>query len=163
MMKSIILEGIDGCGKSQLARELGAYYNMGVHLIGGPPKNNDTAVTMSGYQVRIATASTVVFDRVTSISRLCYEKDLSTMHVKQLGMDASVLVRKCLVIWVTNPVPINVVKDYDSDEHLKAIKNNEVMIKDNYKRFMDTCPHFHYDYTEMTFKDLIEEIDSCMK
>ena len=162
-MKSIILEGIDGCGKSQLARELGAYYSMGVHSIGGPPKNNDTAVTMSGYQVRIASASRVVFDRVTCISRLCYEKNLSTMHVKQMGMDAASLLNKCIVIWVTNPAPLNVVKEYDTDIHLQAIKKNEVMIKDNYQRFMETTPHFHYDYTEMTFKDLIEEIDSCIQ
>ncbi len=161
IMKSIILEGIDGVGKSTLARELGAYYNMGVHSIGGPPPNNDTAQTMSGYQVAIASSSIVVFDRVTSISRLCYEKDLSVMHVKNLGSDSLKLLHDCILIWVTNPVPINIVKEYDTDKHLKAIKDNEIMIKDNYQRFMSSVPHFHYDYTEMSFKDLIEELNNA--
>lgn len=160
-MKSIILEGIDGCGKSTLALQLGAHYGVGIHSIGGPPRNNDTAITMSRYQMNIADSSTVIFDRVTSMSRLCYEQDLSKLHTAQMKNDMEFLLKKCIVIWVTNPVPVNEIKEYDTDEHLKAISDNHLMIKHSYHDMMEKIPHFHYDYTESTFADLVAELNIC--
>lgn len=161
-MKSIIIEGFDGCGKSTLARQLGQYFNMGVHTIGGRPKNDDIAFEMSTYQLGIAQHSRVIFDRVTCISRMCYEENIKNSHLLDLQEHMDFLANRCIVVWATVPknMEMHEIKPYDDEAHLRYIDNNAARIKENYLQIMDSLNHIHYDFTEMTINELIEEINN---
>jgi len=158
-MKSIIIEGFDGCGKSTLAKQLGRFYNLGIHVIGGKPKSNDIAKEMSWYQCLIAKHSLAIFDRVTCISRLCYELDMNELHRAMLLRDLSYLESSCIFIWTTVPNEVHEIKEYDTDEHIKHITENRDIIKANYHSVMTSIDHIHYDYTDMPMDDLLNEIN----
>jgi len=161
-MKSIIVEGYDGCGKSTLARRLGGFFGLGVHMIGGPPKSDEQASTMANYQLAIAEHSNVVFDRITPLSRLCYEEGLDDRHVAVMYAYMDAIIRHSIVIWATVPKVKHEWKEYDTKDHINKILANEENIKHKYHEIMDTIPHIHYDYTEMSFEDLLEEVKDAI-
>jgi len=158
-MKSIIVEGYDGCGKSTLARQLGDYYQIGVHSIGGPPRDNGSADRMSLLQLDIITHSCAIFDRITSLSRLCYEENLTENHSGSLMEDFHFAVKKCIVVWVDTINPIHILKDTDSKQHIESIGKRRHDIMREYSFHMDCVSHIKYDYTKSDFQQLCSLID----
>ena len=160
MLPSIILEGMDGVGKSTLAKALSSIYNIPLNTIGGPPSTDKMAEEMSQSQIMMASKERYVFDRVTSISRVCYEKKLDTTHHYRMLRDAITISGMCHIIWCITDEPKPKQKDYKSLEHIERVKENHDMIYSRYFWIMKDWVHnvVIYNYTDTSVSELVKEL-----
>jgi len=156
-MLSIVIEGFDGCGKSQLARELSKLYTLGIHTIGSRPSSDKEMEYMSNLQISIAENSRVIFDRLTSISTMCYKNPCTNSLV--MASHLANIVPYCIFIWCHTEDPEHVIKDYDATKHLEVISSTQQEIIDRYELLMDQVPHIKYDFKKNRLQDLMETIN----
>lgn len=163
MKTSIIVEGIDGVGKSTLAANLAQHFNMTLNIIGGPPKTDAIAYAMSCDQLDRAMNERMVFDRITSMSRLCYENDLCPSHGVIMRRQMNLITNNCHVIWCTNDAPSPVRKAYKHPEHMDRIIRERDEILARYIHFMSklVTPLIRYDWTKMTFRGLVDLLEEA--
>lgn len=131
-MISVVLEGMDGVGKSTLSKTLSDRLDIGTHIIGGRPESDDVATAMSASQVELVKEGNIIFDRLTCISRLCYESQLSTTHAMDLITDMVEIGNHAIVVYcyTRNPQPVD--KDYKSAEHVARVKADQLNIHNRY-------------------------------
>lgn len=149
---AIILEGFDNSGKSTLANFLSDKLKMPIYHPGGPPADEEAASEYIAEQLELASKS-VIIDRVTSISRQCYEPD--KLFNVELSNALKTLLNQPRAILVYCRPPDSVLhdwkghetKDYDSTDHIEYIMENSNRIINNYDRLMTQVKHISFDWT----------------
>lgn len=149
-MRPLIICGYDGSGKSTLAKELGAYYGCPVFHAGPPPRDDVHAKVCAQRQYDSISRGTCIWDRVTPISRQCYQHNIGTRHRWELNCYLhSMLAKSILVYCVGEPITHNL-KAYDTAEHTAYLSENEIMIRSMYEHLMEEIstqyPIVRYDF-----------------
>lgn len=157
----IVLEGVNGCGKSTLAKYLSDHFNLKVFHPGPRPVNDEAAVldTLSQLITRKG-----IFDRVTPISRLAYEgvDNLSENHVEYLNTFLNVMKKQFIFIYLIGEGE-HILKPYYTDDHILDIRQNRKIIKKRYSEIFENIPHLKYDFRNQDPKDVIKYIESFGK
>jgi len=165
-MKSIIVEGYDNMGKSTLIDDLHhtSSFNFPIHRAGPPAQNDAHAILCCEEQLdkMVHQSSYTLFDRITPISRTCYQFDIGDRHRRTLSMFLREMMRHSIIVWcdTDNDPESHVVKEYDTPEHLEFLHNNEFKIISNYRDIMASLPGvIRYDYRAHSIDQLVEKID----
>ena len=157
-MHSIFIEGRDGCFKSTLAKELLTYFPYGIYSVGGPPADDETAITYCSKQRAISRTESVIFDRLTAFSRLCYEPNLSEEHKDNLVGWLDTTLPNGILIWCDTDKPKHEIETYDDTAHLHDIAHRAVSIHNKYVELMSFYDHIKYNGYNMSVEDLVEKI-----
>ncbi len=138
MKNSIIVEGFDNMGKSTLIKELANRLNMPIYTAGPPPKDLKEMVVRFQEQLDCCKEG-YLLDRVTAISEPCYNKD-TPYHNVFYGV-REMMAKDCIIIYcsTTWDDSSHVVKDHDTDEHLRFIEENREAICGRYEDMMKEC------------------------
>lgn len=149
-MRPLIICGYDGSGKSTLARELGAYYNCPVFHAGPPPRDDVHAMVCTKRQYEAISRGMCIWDRVTPISRQCYQYDISEGHKWELNNYLHNMLIKAILVYCVGEPTTHKLKDYDTAEHTAYLSENEVRIRSMYEHLMDAVgkhyPVVRYDF-----------------
>lgn len=149
---AIILEGFDNSGKSTLASYLSEKLKMPIHHPGGPPKNDDEAFKCLDEQIKLA-KEPIIIDRVTSISRQCYDKNKLFNVVLTDALKTLLNQPRAILVYCRPPTNVlhdwkgHETKDYDSTDHIEYIMDQADNIISNYDRLMAQVPHISHDWT----------------
>ena len=150
----IILEGADGSGKSTLAKELAKITGLEIRWAGPPPVSDYVALSNSIDQIFM---DLVIMDRVTPISRLCYQFENTGEHVKDLLSLWDLMKEGSVLIYCTATEP-------ESDDghretaHDKFVRDNIEKIRVNYDKFMSSRNPIRYNFREDNILGLISKI-----
>lgn len=158
-MKSIIVCGMDGSGKTHLAEQLRDYYQLPIHWAGPPAKDDTHALQCSLSQLELMVDGPRIFDRVTPISRQCYQFDCSSSHKQILNSFLSVMLHKAILIWCNPTNLVHKPGEHDSDDHLKFLSENHDTLCFNYVKIMSQRPHIEYNFQADSFESLVEQIN----
>lgn len=142
---AIILEGMDGGGKSTLAASFGLDV---VHPGPRPTSKLEEARCIS--RQLVYSRRMLVMDRVTAISTPCYTGNFSSLYRR--AVDAMI---RCgaVIVYCRPPIEIikdfsrHVIKSYDDETKLKWIHDHAEEIVGRYDIYMSAFPHMRYDYT----------------
>jgi len=159
--KAIVLEGFDGAGKSTLAKSLSDWLDRPVHTIGGPPANNFMA-EVNCFQQWMKLNRSIIMDRCTPISRLCYEDHLPNWHVRSLHRWLNSFKSKALVIYCRPREFMHEPSLHDTPEHLERIHRDGRHIIRKYDALMDNVPHIKFDRFEQSEYYLRRGIMACL-
>jgi|SaaInlV_100m_DNA_6_1039743.scaffolds.fasta_scaffold00336_29 hypothetical protein len=150
---AIILEGFDNSGKSTLANYLSEKLKMPIYHPGGPPKDDEAAFKCLLEQQQLA-SKPVIIDRVTSISRQCYEPDTLNSHELCVALDKLLSSKRVILVYCRPPNSVlhdwkgHETKDYDSTDHIEFIMDQADSIINNYDKLMTQFAHISYDWTQ---------------
>lgn len=155
---AIILEGMDGCGKSTLAEKLGLKV---VHP-GAPPKTPEAErLLFSEQQRRIS--DPIIYDRVTCISQQVYRKRMDDPWYTK-PMNQLISTPHCIVVYCRPPdhrvldISSHTVSPHDTVEMLDLVRDNAALFLESYDILMSKIPHIVYDYTSSNFAELKHNI-----
>lgn len=154
----IILEGMDGCGKSTLAAKLGLQV---IHP-GAPPKTAELEAEFFRKQQGYASLP-VIFDRVTCMSQQVYRKRMfdEWYHAPLRRLAESPY---CVIVHCRPPdeVVLNIdnhtVAEHDTPEMLQLVKDNALLFLQSYDRLMKSVPHVVYDFTKTDLETFKSEL-----
>ena len=123
---TIIVEGVDGMGKSYLARQLGEYFKRPVITCGPAPKTFADVTYWTNAHERSVIAGDEVLDRVTAFSHYVYKNTLGTSsHKEYLLYRAKRLASyDAIVIYCYTKKPKHELKDYDDPKEVKRVMEN---------------------------------------
>ena len=161
MKASIVLEGFDGAGKSTLAKFLANAFGLPI-VSAGPPAKNDAHAIDCCYDQLCAAETGAILDRITPISRICYQQDVSFEHQSVLHKFLTEIYGLSVIIWCRPSVYTHERSEYDTDEHILDIENRESHIKANYIKIMKSIPHIEYDWRYDNRILLMDEIKRRM-
>ncbi len=154
----IILEGMDGCGKSTLATKLGLQV---IHP-GAPPRTPELEEQFFRKQQGYA-GLPVVYDRVTCISQQVYRKRMfDEWYHKPLRK--LVETPYCTVVHCRPPdefvlnIDNHTVAEHDTPEMLQLVRDNAKLFLDSYDRLMKSIPHLVYDFTTTDFQSFYDKL-----
>ncbi len=149
----IVVEGYDNTGKSTLISELALKLKLDVHWAGGPPKNRLIALIDSHNQLMM---SNTIHDRITPISRVCYEDPASipTEVVPLSKILGQFINNDALFIHCVGDGGEHKLSDCDNKDHLKYIQDNEEMIRLRYEMNFQIIPHMRYDFNKHSVSDV---------
>lgn len=145
----IILEGPDNSGKSSLAAELGLTYR---HP--GPAPINDAALDECLATQLSIMRSPIVHDRVTCISHQIYNPGWFLDPKLLLNLRQMIECEDVLFIYCRPPeshmmnFAHHKAKDYDTEEHIKKVIDNQHKYIAGYDELFDSIPHVVYDFTD---------------
>jgi len=124
--RTIIVEGVDGMGKSHLTQQLGDYLKRNVITCGPAPKTFDEIKYWVNEHEKHVLAGDVILDRVTAFSHYVYKTTLgSTVHKDFLHYRAKRLASyDAIVILCKTDEPIHELKDYDDLAKVKVVMEN---------------------------------------
>ena len=123
---TIIVEGVDGMGKSYLTSQLSYELKRDVMTCGPAPKDFDEIKYWVHEQERNVIEGDEILDRVTAFSHYVY----TTTFGKTIYKDFLLYRAKCLasydaiVILCKTDTPTHELKDYDDPEKVKVIMEN---------------------------------------
>lgn len=159
----IILEGPDHSGKSTLAAELSKALNMQVVHPGGAPKTLTEEFNFMVTQ-KHKSSELIIHDRVTCISQPVYSTmrhegvngDQYLPFIRQFESHPKVVIIYCRpplknMLEMTN----HEVKAHETVEHVKMVEQNQRQLIAAYDALMANVMHINYDFTCMTYKQLI--------
>lgn len=156
----IILEGFDGSGKSTLAKQLARVFNLQYIWATGPAKDATHAIECCCNQLM---ASNCVLDRITPISRQCYQfLVLEPDEDKRLELFLKYIAKDSLFIYC-QPVGEQEDGEHDTPEFKEFLKINRERIISKYDEIFSRIPHLRYDFTKMTFSEVFEWISKNQK
>lgn len=123
---TIIVEGVDGMGKSHLAEQLGDYLERDVITCGPAPKTYIEIRQWVGEHEKHVIAGDKILDRVTAFSHYVYKTALGyTVHKEFLHYRAKRLASyDAIVILCKTDEPTHEMKDYDDPTQVKIIMEN---------------------------------------
>ena len=162
---SIVVEGFDGCGKSTLVKALSEKLDLPVHHPGGPARGAVHARECAIQQLNLARQG-VILDRITPISRLCYQSGhaagLSLQDIWTQIRYLNAIREVAGIVWCVHKSDNHdtEAKDYDTPEHLSDIQDRAVEIQTNYAMIMSDISAIKYDFTQQSVESVIEEL-SC--
>lgn len=162
MKASIILEGYDGAGKSSLAKYLSDCFNMPIETA-GPPARDDKHAMDCCHKQMVAARHGYILDRVTPISRLCYQEGLTFTHITEMSRYMTEMIGVAVIVWCKPKEYKHERSSHDTDEHLADIESRQTYILDNYEAMMKTIPHITYDWATDNRVKLMDEIRRLMK
>ena len=146
-MKTIIIEGTNGSGKSRLAEQLSEKYGMIVVHAGGHCKSHAEAVSKCFIQSDFVIRGNYILDRTQVISYLVYQS-YSVEGARQLQQFLDQIEKEAIVIYcVGKGVPVDN-KDkahYDKTLRLKVVKERKDLSA-KYGVIMNSIPHIEYDF-----------------
>jgi hypothetical protein len=165
-MRSIVLEGPDGAGKSYLGERLSRELNMPLVHTGGPARTTEQL-----YQfIDRFTREGCIFDRHPLISDCIYKTALGLRNLE----DPRVLV-KLLRRW--NPVVVycrlesiddmqaNIVrtsKAHKPPEYLEKVLANHLRVTQCYDLFFAKLPYLNYAWDTDSYNELLSDIKWCI-
>ena len=154
----IIVEGFDNTGKSTLIKKLVKRYHLDVHHAGGPPASSAAAIVDMANQERM---SNTIHDRLTAISRQCYEgpENLVPVELQWLQQSLKRVAKTAKFIHCVGRGGEEQYGDYDTPEHRKHLVENELTIRMRYNEIFEDLDHFTYDYNYHTIDDVINFIE----
>ena len=157
----IILEGVNGCGKSMLSLALQEKYDLEIRHPGPRPTSNSAAINDCKEQLKL---KSVILDRVTPISRLTYEDldNMKTAHYNELMRYLSLMKKECIFIHCTGEGN-HALKDYYTESHIKRITRDHNFIKNRYFELFKKIKHFEYDFNQNSLEEVYEYIEDCQR
>lgn len=147
----IILEGMDGSGKSTLGKELSQEFNLLLVHPGAPPKDPHVENHMMNLQ-RADMHRHMIYDRVTCISQQVYRKRMFDMwydlNRRTFSENPNVLIIYCrppdeILLDPTHHKPA----PHDTPEMLKLVNDNLNLFVRSYDILMSKTNHLKYNYT----------------
>lgn len=146
--KSIILEGLDGTGKSRLGRALSVKFGMTLFTNGPRPKTFDAARKYVRLQHDAMLAGGYVFDRVTPISQVVYstsqdEESEALYYSTALGL---MLAHEPVIIFCDTPDPRPVLENYDCEEAAKRDELRRDELRGRYLDLLARAPRGYLTY-----------------
>lgn len=140
-MPNIIVEGIDGTGKSYLVKILSELLQMEAHWPGGPPSDDIDMVNRLNWQLN---QDNTIFDRLTCISEACYRKNLSFEHNILLKIYRDLhLSLGDIVIFCSNIIGEDE-SGYQDEGHQKDVQDRLMNIEKNYCDIMCNIKYISY-------------------
>lgn len=123
---TIIVEGVDGMGKSRLTEQLGDYLQRDVLTCGPAPKTFDEIKYWVAEHEKHVMAGDKILDRVTAFSHYVYKTALGyTVHKEYLHYRAKRLASyDAIVILCKTDEPTHELKEYDDPKQVKVIMEN---------------------------------------
>lgn len=145
----IIIEGPDNAGKSTLAHKLGLEYK---HP--GPAPINNFELNMCLHTQLQLMKLPIVHDRVTCISHQVYNEGWFNNHLLRQYLDQFIACKQVLFIYC-RPSESHLMnfahhkaKDYDTEDHIKRVINNQHQFIQLYDKIFESIPHIVYDFTD---------------
>ena len=162
MNKSIIVEGYDGMGKTIVAQKLAHIFHMPLMHAGPPAVDNYHAGICSQYQLTWMMKRPCIWDRVTPISRQCYQLEIGLEHRRWLRTKLKNMCSWSIVVWCQVPNPHHDRGTHDDMDHLRFLAEHEDTIITNYRHLMLAIPHIKYDWQSgQTVEELIKAIEEA--
>lgn len=157
-MKTIIIEGINGSGKSILCKELSLYYHSIIKHGGTAPVTLYDLANRCHRQYLYAKEGDYILDRVCAISHLVYEnrphfKSLNTFlrhQIKELS-------ELCIIIHCTGKGK-PVFKSYYTEELKERVIKESEVLRELYKELFNSIHHIEYNFNTMKIEDIICKI-----
>jgi hypothetical protein len=155
---AIILEGMDGTGKSTLSGRFG----LPVIHPGAPPDGKSKEL---GFMIdqNCNFINPVIYDRVTCISQQVYRKRLLDAWYTRY-MDRISRIPHCIVVYCRPPdeyvldISRHTVSEHDTPTMLKLVEDNAKLFLESYDILMSKLPHIVYNYTSSKIEDLVDEL-----
>jgi hypothetical protein len=154
----IILEGVDGSGKSHLAQQLEKQLGKHLRWAGGPPDSDYIAIHDCTMQL---INDDDIYDRVTSISRQCYESVTEPAMMNMYNCFLNLMLKNSVIIYCTADMP-ETEEGHRNDEHDKYVRDNFHLIKARYEVLMSKIPHITYNFQNDNFDTLLDIIDQII-
>lgn len=150
----IVVEGFDGTGKSTVVEALVETLGLPVLAAGPAPPSDSLAIIDSLVQLF---EEPVIHDRITPISRLAYQLDLSVGHRAEMQEILKFFKINSIFVFCVNTDndENHKVKDYDTPSHLRHISENKGIICENYERLFANIVHFRYDFRLTSTEELV--------
>lgn len=144
MYKTIIVEGMDGSGKSTFIEKVIARTSLQAYHAGGPPKTRDEALERIRETMFIAQEADTIFDRHVTISEQVYGyilRDNSFLtfdySLRTLGdMEALILYCRPPNHILTNQKWNLIEKDHDTKNHVLSVGERYFDLSHAYDRLM---------------------------
>lgn len=150
----IIVEGIDGSGKSVLVKRLGELYDLPTVWAGGPPSSDEEAISHCIKQLEL---DWVICDRVTPISRTCYQTGISQLHRENLLGMLRQMLRDSVIVFCIGQGEESA-DGHRNDDHDEFVRREFDRIKYAYIELMQNIPHVTYDFKTETAEKLCDRI-----
>lgn len=150
-MRSVIIEGYDGCGKSTLATYLSNNMGLPVYLAGPKPKNLWEIIKRI-FEQNKALNDGVIMDRCTPISEAIYGEKTNNIIYKLL---TRYFLSKADLVLCVSENPIHVIKQYDTIEHIEFIENNKEKLMNSYYDYLLPFNYFLYDWRKADVDDVL--------
>jgi len=151
-MRNIIIEGVDGTGKTYIAKVLSEIFDMPIHWPGGPPKNLSEMLLRLHEQFEFRG---MIFDRVTAISEACYRENLSIDFAGILRTCRQEMYRQNNLFIYCNNIIGEDDSGYQDAAHQKSVKRRFEKIRLNYDLIFKDLPHLEYKAKITDINDLI--------
>lgn len=145
----IIIEGPDNAGKSTFASKIGLPVR---HP--GPAPINDFELNFCLHDQMIAMREPIVLDRVSSISHQVYNDKWFGSELLWQYINEFIKCNKVIFVYCRPPesqlmnFAHHKAKDYDTEEHIKRIIDNQAMFIKRYDEIFSRIPHIVYDFTD---------------
>lgn len=156
----IILEGIDGSGKSSIAKDLSRDLKLTIHWPGGPPGDDNKEVIKRCVKQYLYYNS--IFDRVTCISEQCYRYNISRTRSIILNSYLNLMLNGSIIIYCTAQAKEETNDGFNDKDHNKYVKDNFEIINNKYKKLMLMTPHIEYNFQTMRYEDLLCSIKKLL-
>lgn len=166
-MKTLIIEGPDGCGKSTLAKRLGYELRRPVKTFGSGLTTRADIMKFLKEQQHTAQQRYAIFDRCTAMSELVY----SRVFQRPLGLSmASVfrshlltLCESCVFIRCDTDNPVHEKSPHDTDEFYDAVNTRLHAIQRAYDDVFVTSPYLaeltiQYDFQKHSVGDVLNAV-----
>lgn len=144
----IVLEGMDGTGKSTFAKRLA----LPVVHPGAPPKTREQEERFFGEQFLKANQP-LIYDRITCISQQVYQDKLfDPWYWRPLWKMISQ--SHCLIVYCRPPDEVvldfsnHTVEAHDDPKQMEYVRQNGKRLLAAYDTLMATVPHATYDFTK---------------
>ncbi len=145
----IIIEGPDNSGKSTLASNIGLPYK---HP--GPAPINEFELNMCLHNQHESMNEAIIYDRVSCISHQVYNEGWFNHPLLRQYLNSLIENKKVLFIYCRPPeshlmnFAHHKAKDYDTEEHIKKIIDNQSIYINRYDELFSSIPHIAYDFTD---------------
>lgn len=172
----IVLEGIDGAGKSLLAQQLSSALNIAVHHSGGPPKSFEEIINRQVVMTQnLSRGFLLIYDRAPCISDPIYGSVIRGKTPFDDHPELGPAMRDHLIIPIIYCRPpteklLEVIstrqeakKNYKPLEHMDGVKANYLCILKKYDLNIGYYPHWTYDWTGTTESPSLQELIDRIK
>lgn len=158
MKRSIILEGVNGSGKSTLSEHLSRTYDLPVHHAGPAADGIVNAFDNCVEQIGLIKKGCIM-DRVTPISRVCYENSMLPFEVASLSIFMTLMSMDAVIIYCMGEGPFTE-KEYYPEGHMQEIIDQRDLIKNNYQYYFKHIgmPFMTYDWKNDDINEFTKEL-----
>lgn len=153
----LILEGLDATGKSYLAKKLSDHTGWPVHPSEGPEKYPGEAIIRM--KLYLALPYKTIFDRHPIISQSIYGPLSNGNSAPPYLLQELKRIRPFIIEASPENKGKHIIKEHDTPQHLKMIKEKREVLKKAYREFLDE--HFP-TRTVYTFNNTEEVINKSV-